>query len=464
MESCPYFDGGRCGVLASVLPTGVDAGVKPSTCKACFERNGNAFPTPENPGEVVLNVADGRRWKHASATTTRPPCFWLGKLLTVDRMLPECQRLYQCDHEPTHGDVTPCKGCQTCPDWEARNAMEVGGPEVWVAGYPSKLGGADTELFHLVKLWRSKGVAVHLVPFYRPPLPILREMDDLGAFTHLYNPGVFAGKIVVSMCNRDFLAALPNIVKAGRPKTTLWANCMTWTTQLETEAHKQRWIDYHLFQTDFQRKSISPYLAGVGPISEVPFRTYFDPEHLPESTRDKPTEYFGVGRISRPDPAKFHQRTWGVFDAIHSTLPKKVFILGHGAKVKEKIGSPPGSVDYLLWDAGGTSQADFYSRVHAVVHVTGGSKENLPRVLLECWASDTVFVGEDSYGYREFTRPGVDCLLARTPEEAAVLASMVGSNDDLKQRLIEGGREALKQFSADEAWKITWRNVFQSPL
>ncbi|CAJ0858052.1 hypothetical protein AMST5_01081 [freshwater sediment metagenome] len=36
--------------------------------------------------------------------------------------------------------------------------------EIWVAGYPSVYGGADTELDHNIDLWRRFGIEVHLVP------------------------------------------------------------------------------------------------------------------------------------------------------------------------------------------------------------------------------------------------------------------------------------------------------------
>ena len=43
--------------------------------------------------------------------------------------------------------------------------------EIWVAGYPSLYGGADTELDHNIDLWRRFGVEVNLVPFGRRDLP-----------------------------------------------------------------------------------------------------------------------------------------------------------------------------------------------------------------------------------------------------------------------------------------------------
>jgi hypothetical protein len=78
--------------------------------------------------------------------------------------------------------------------------------EIWVAGYPSLFGGADTELDHNIDLWRAHAVDVHLVPLTEWCDPAVRALCDArGCVTHRYEPGVFADKVVVSFCNGEFL-------------------------------------------------------------------------------------------------------------------------------------------------------------------------------------------------------------------------------------------------------------------
>jgi hypothetical protein len=38
--------------------------------------------------------------------------------------------------------------------------------EVWIAGFPGYWGGADTELDHLVDLFRAHGIDMHFVPMF----------------------------------------------------------------------------------------------------------------------------------------------------------------------------------------------------------------------------------------------------------------------------------------------------------
>lgn len=328
--------------------------------------------------------------------------------------------------------------------------------DVWVAGYPSPVGGADTELWHQIKLWRSKGVGVNLVPIGGQHPGMRAEMNVRGCVTHNYRPDVFGGKIVVSFCNGEFLKQLPAIVHAGRPLRTVWINCMCWATPNETAAHKAGWIDVHLFQSEYQRRELKPKLEAERPVSELPYSPYFDQSSF--AIEAKPTDYFGVGRISRNDPAKFHPRTWSVFGAVRSPRTLKAFILGHDDKITAKIGQPPDGLDYMLWPAGGVEAAEFYRRVHCILHATDSSKENLPRVLLEAWATGTVFVAENNYGFPELIEDGVNGFLCRSPEHMAATATMVANDEELRRKVAAGGLRSLERFSAERSWK-TWERV-----
>jgi hypothetical protein len=79
--------------------------------------------------------------------------------------------------------------------------------ELWVAGYPSSYGGADTELDHNIDLWRSLDFDVHLVPMHDTDPAMLSLCDARGSRTHRYAPEIFADEIVISFCNGSFLEA-----------------------------------------------------------------------------------------------------------------------------------------------------------------------------------------------------------------------------------------------------------------
>ena len=82
---------------------------------------------------------------------------------------------------------------------------------VFLLGYPGELGGACTEVWHTIKLWRKFDVEVHLIPTWGADAKWRSRVDALGCTTHLAAPESLdqvpglAGSIVVSFCNSVFL-------------------------------------------------------------------------------------------------------------------------------------------------------------------------------------------------------------------------------------------------------------------
>lgn len=98
--------------------------------------------------------------------------------------------------------------------------------ELFVAGSPSKLGGADTELLANCVLWRMFDVEVHIVPMGGNDLYVKQEMEKIGCIYHNYHPAIFKDKNVISYCNGVFLSSLKEIMQLGKPRKILWANCV----------------------------------------------------------------------------------------------------------------------------------------------------------------------------------------------------------------------------------------------
>src|SRR5262245_24437385 len=119
--------------------------------------------------------------------------------------------------------------------------------ELWVAGFPSTYGGADTELDHLIDLLRDHGVAVHLVPMFGADEAMKQSVLRRGCEIHSFSDDIFRGRTVVSFCNGHFLSRLPAIMSAGRPAKVIWFNCMTSLFDDEKRAHQSGHIDYFGF-------------------------------------------------------------------------------------------------------------------------------------------------------------------------------------------------------------------------
>lgn len=219
--------------------------------------------------------------------------------------------------------------------------------EIWLAGFPSFFGGADTEADNNIDLWRRNDVDVNLVPMFGFDEKMKKLVIARGCKVHDYRPDIFKDKVVASFCNGEFLRLLPEIMEKGRPRAVVWFNCMTWTFDNEVKAHQQGWITYHGFVSNYQKGWLKPQLDKVKPVNEfVGYKPYFNPQNISQQIEFNyrpPDKYFALGRISRDDGNKYSDDMWNIFYKVNTPIHKKVFILGYGPNAHNRTGPAPGS-------------------------------------------------------------------------------------------------------------------------
>jgi len=248
--------------------------------------------------------------------------------------------------------------------------------EIWVCGFPSTLGGADTELDHNIDLWTQCGVDVHLMPVTPPDNPaMVKKCKNRGCSIHKWQPALFKDKVVVAFCTKLFLESLETIHNYGKPALVIWFNCMTWTFDEEKKAIESGLIDLHGFVSSYQESLLRPALEKHGKIEGFQdYQPYYNITTPPiMKTRNG---HFSMGRLSRPDPAKYSQDMWRIFGKVCSPVPTKTFIMGWDDKIKERCGAPPNDLDWMIISPNAKSQAEFYGLIHVLIHKTGGSKES----------------------------------------------------------------------------------------
>src|SRR5581483_4533434 len=265
-------------------------------------------------------------------------------------------------------------------------------PSVFVAGFPSRYGGADTELDHLIDLFRDRDVDVNLVPMFSADDGTRVDVLRRGCRVHDYRHDVFRDQIVISFCNGEFLRALPNIMVAGRPRRIIWFNCMTWVFDAEVAAHRNGWIDYFGFVSRYQKGWLTLQLERTRPVRSFDYHPYFNTRRVEWRYRDWNDGCYKLGRISRDDGGKFAPDTWRIFDRVRvpDSLKKKVYILGYGPNAAAKIGPAPPGLDWRTWAGNEIPATEFYRTIDTMVHKTGGSRESYCRVLIEAYAHGVV--------------------------------------------------------------------------
>lgn len=332
--------------------------------------------------------------------------------------------------------------------------------EVWIAGFPSRYGGADTELDHQIDLLRRHDVDVTLVPMFGADDEMKASVVERGCQIVPYRDDVFRGRVVASYCNGELLSRLPRIMDRGRPRRLIWFNCMTWLFDAERRAHAAGWIDAFGFVSRYQQSLLGPQLAAIRSYRSFPYRPYFNVARVEWRYREWSGTY-RLGRISRDDGGKFAPDTWRIFDRVlvPPHLAKKVYVLGYGPHAQAKIGSAPGSLDWRTWSPGEIPAGDFYRTIDTMVHRTGGSRESYCRVLIEAYAHGVVPIVEADYAFPELVVDGETGFCAASSDEMSWYASMLAHDPARHRTMAEAGRRHLETLSNHEACWAGWREV-----
>jgi hypothetical protein len=174
---------------------------------------------------------------------------------------------------------------------------------VYIFGWPSYVGGADTKLAHLLVLLH-KEYRITVIP---NDASRLKEKDWTGLMDRLgiryallrQLPRKLEG-IGLSLCNgRFFAGGLAQRVKE-RGLTVIWSSEMGWHHPGELAGIKKGLVDKVLYVSEVQKKHLH---KGYNGLPSVITGNYIDPSNFP--FRDRNNESFAIGRLSRPDPEKY---------------------------------------------------------------------------------------------------------------------------------------------------------------
>lgn len=174
---------------------------------------------------------------------------------------------------------------------------------IYLLGWPSFVGGADTKFAHLLILLH-KDYKLTVIPSQTWRLREkvwTRFMDRLGVKYLPWRavPRKLEG-FALSLCNpRFFKDNLPTRAK-DRGLTVIWSSEMNWHHPGELAAIKKGLVDRVLYVSELQKRKLS---NGYGRLPSFITGNYIDPSYFPFQSRHHPT--FTIGRLSRPDCYKY---------------------------------------------------------------------------------------------------------------------------------------------------------------
>lgn len=335
---------------------------------------------------------------------------------------------------------------------------------VFVVGYPADVGGANTECWHTIRLWRSLGIDVRLIPTWDAPANWKEKTDAIGCTTYEVTPDSLGdvpnlqGGLVVSFCNEKIWQTWNKWEQLDL--RTVWVNCMTIINRFERM--RSSLCDAYVFQSNYQRRMIEPGLSTFGYTTDRGhlIRGAFCIEDFPfVMAPHKADTPFWIGRISRAAADKFSRDTWKVYEAINYR-PLRALVMGYDEKVAHKLGDTPCFAQ--TQPAGVMTAQEFYRSIHCLVHLTGGSRENWPRCGLEAMASGVIVVAERNYGWREMIHHGVTGFLGRGFHEYAHWAAVVGMMHPERQlEMALEARRRVERLSDPEQIGGQWVELFK---
>lgn len=339
---------------------------------------------------------------------------------------------------------------------------------IFVIGYPGDVGGANTELWHTLQLWRMFNCEVVLIPTWNPDAKYKKKTDAIGCKTLVINPDKvneelpnLENEIVVSFCNDAFLQIAPILKDKGA--FLVWCNCMTFLFDLEIQLYKSIGpFARMMFQSNHQRNLLETKLKEVCPEyqPETGFivRGAFSPQEFPFNPRPhNPDEPFFVGRMARPDLDKWSSNTWGIYAAIQYEY-KRALILGADERTLGKIGQPPAFADALKPNALPVQM--FLQTLHCLLPVNGGAGENWPRAGLEAMSAGVPIVTQNAWGWQEMIVNGETGFLCNNDSELAHCAACLAYDETLRLEIAKNARQAVEEFCNPVTLWDSWQKVF----
>jgi len=339
---------------------------------------------------------------------------------------------------------------------------------VFLIGYPGEMGGANTEAWHTVKLWRRMGLDVQLIPTWGHDPKWKSRLDAIGCTTHLTLPADLervpglAGSPVVGLCNSQFITCAPRFRTLGCP--IVWVNCMTFLFDNEKEFYRQHGpADAMVYQSEFQRGELEPQLAPFGYCAETGhlIRGAFDLDEWKCDPRSHGRdEEFYVGRVARPDLDKWSSNLLTIYERIQYRS-KRGILLGVDERTRGKIGNPPWWIDCQRPMA--IPVREFYARLHCLLPINGGARENWPRAGLEAMAAGVPVVAQNEWGWKEMVIHGETGFLGSDDYELAHWAAVLAHDESLRLRMVRRAYEHLCDDLANpDRIGAAWQSLFES--
>lgn len=176
-------------------------------------------------------------------------------------------------------------------------------PPLYICGIPGRMGGASTKILHLIGLLHQEFSITVVAPeiWVQKDKDVKRALGPQGiSCIRIQDLPNKTDAVVLGICDRDFFSAGRALKFKQRGFRVVWSNEMMFPFKGEAEAAAAGLIDRVLFVSEFQQRAFGMIHNRTPSLITG---NYIDPEDYRFRERRHPV--FSIGRLSRPDPAKF---------------------------------------------------------------------------------------------------------------------------------------------------------------
>ena len=333
-------------------------------------------------------------------------------------------------------------------------------PAVYVFGWPSWLGGADTKLTHLLVLLHHH-FSITVVP---NDAPRLRERTWTG-FLHKLGvrwktlerlPRKLEG-IGLSLCNDRFF--IDRIAHRAKDKglRIIWSSEMMWHHPGELEAVRSGLVDKVLYVSELQKKALS---EGYGTLPGSITGNYVHPPFFPFAERRHGT--FAIGRLSRPDPAKYPEDFPVFYESLE--LPESRFrVMAWDEPLRRKYQWHHFDERWDLLESEQESQVEFLHSLDLFVYPLGHQfRESWGRSTVEAMLTGAIPLVPPGHHLENLLVHGESGYVCHDFLEYQDYARKLWYDYPFRQRLSAQCREHAEHELCDAAQHLkTWKEAFQ---
>lgn len=334
--------------------------------------------------------------------------------------------------------------------------------KLFIVGHPGPYGGASSELYHQIHLWRESfpEIELYIIPTQQgfTNEPYYNEMIQLGVRYErpLIFESITSDDAVINFCSGEFLSNLKTI--ASKTDRVAWANSMTWLFPKEKALADKNYIKFYLYQRPQIRDDHEAQLRKLGATGEfLHFMPYFNPDgwNFNVKTQHKTR----IGRISRQDADKFAKNTLHIYEYIVSPKFKEAYFLGFDERSKNKIGKP------MEWIKTFHNQNElpvkkFYDLIDFIVQPTD-TTENWPRIGFEAMYSGKPLVVDNRGGWQYMIEHGISGFLCNNERDFIYWGSRLSYEHELREKIAENALARAKELSSLEVSTESWKKVFE---